>query len=232
MTEKYDINQFKNPLLTVDSVLFTVNNGSLKVLMVKRANQPFIGYWGLPGGFVDIDIDETTDKTALRKLKEKTSIEPLYIEQLQAFSSKDRDPRGFSVTLVYFALIAEQDVSSHIDTVEDVQWIDVNQLKNLSIAFDHQYIIEQAKLRLQQKTLYSMVPVYCLPEYFTVGQLKTVIETIIEKTIQRKSLIRRIEASEMFATIDEKVKSGGRLAQLYKIKPDVNIVNFERNLSA
>tara|TARA_R110000796_G_scaffold68432_5_gene156736 strand:- start:3621 stop:4319 length:699 start_codon:yes stop_codon:yes gene_type:complete len=231
MTEEYDINQFKNPLFTVDSVLFTVKEASLKVLMVKRANQPFIGYWGLPGGFVDIDIDETTDKTALRKLKEKTSVEPLYIEQLQAFSSKDRDPRGFSVTLVYFALIAEQDVSSHIDTVEDVQWIDVNQLKSLSIAFDHQYIIEQAQLRLQQKALYSMVPVYCLPEYFTIGQLKTVIETIIGKSIQRKSLIRRIEASEMFATIDEKVKSGGRLAQLYKIKPDVDIVNFERNLS-
>jgi len=168
MTEEYDINQFKNPLFTVDSVLFTVKEASLKVLMVKRANQPFIGYWGLPGGFVDIDIDETTDKTALRKLKEKTSVEPLYIEQLQAFSSKDRDPRGFSVTLVYFALIAEQDVSSHIDTVEDVQWIDVNQLKSLSIAFDHQYIIEQAQLRLQQKALYSMVPVYCLPEYFTI----------------------------------------------------------------
>ena len=111
MTEEYDINQFKNPLFTVDSVLFTVKEASLKVLMVKRANQPFIGYWGLPGGFVDIDIDETTDKTALRKLKEKTSVEPLYIEQLQAFWSKDRDPRGFSVTFVYFALIAEQDVS-------------------------------------------------------------------------------------------------------------------------
>jgi 8-oxo-dGTP diphosphatase len=231
MTEKYDINQFKNPLFTVDSVLFTVKDTALKVLMVKRANQPFIGFWGLPGGFVDIDIDDTTDKTALRKLKEKTSIAPPYIEQLQAFSSSDRDPRGFSVTLVYFALIAEQDVSSHIDTVEDVQWIDVNQLKSLSIAFDHQYIIEQAQLRLQQKALYSMVPVYCLPEYFTIGQLKTVIETIIGKSIQRKSLIRRIEASEMFATIDEKVKSGGRLAQLYKIKPDVDIVNFERNLS-
>ncbi|WP_350998441.1 MULTISPECIES: NUDIX domain-containing protein [unclassified Shewanella] len=231
MTEKYDINQFKNPLFTVDSVLFTVKDTALKVLMVKRANQPFIGCWGLPGGFVDIDIDDTTDKTALRKLKEKTSIAPPYIEQLQAFSSSDRDPRGFSVTLVYFALIAEQDVSSHIDTVEDVQWIDVNQLKSLSIAFDHQYIIEQAQLRLQQKALYSMVPVYCLPEYFTIGQLKTVIETIIGKSIQRKSLIRRIEASEMFATIDEKVKSGGRLAQLYKIKPDVDIVNFERNLS-
>jgi hypothetical protein len=77
-----------------------------------------------------------------------------------------------------------------------------------------------------------MVPVYCLPEYFTVGQLKSVIETIIGKTIQRKSLIRRIESADMFETIDEKVKSGGRLAQQYKVKAGVDIVNFERNLSA
>tara|TARA_R110000772_G_scaffold86113_2_gene180482 strand:+ start:3719 stop:4426 length:708 start_codon:yes stop_codon:yes gene_type:complete len=231
MTNPYDINAFKNPLFTVDSVLFTVKDDALKVLMVKRANEPFIGSWGLPGGFVDVDSDTTTDVTALRKLEEKTSVAPQYLEQLQAFSGIDRDPRGFSVTLVYFALIAAQEVSSHIETIDDVQWIDIDKIDSLSIAFDHKIIIEQAKKRLQQKTLYSMVPVYCLPEYFTVGQLKSVIETIIGKNIQRKSLIRRIESADMFETIDEKVKSGGRLAQQYKVKPDVDIVNFERNLS-
>lgn len=95
--------------------------------------------------------------------------------------------------------------------------------------------------QLQQKTLYSMAPVYCLPMQFTIGQLKTVIETIIGKLIQRKSLIRRIqrkslirriEASEMFDALDEKVKSGGRLAQLYQVKKGVDIAHFERNLSA
>ncbi|WP_100914168.1 NUDIX hydrolase [Pseudoalteromonas spongiae] len=231
MNKSYDINEFKNPLFTVDSALFTVIGNSLKVLMVKRANEPFLGRWGLPGGFVDVDIDDSTDLTALRKLKEKTSVAPQYLEQLRTFSGINRDPRGFSVTLVYFALVAEQDVSSHIDTVEDAQWVDIKQIADLSVAFDHKHIIEQAKERLQQKALYSMVPVYCLPEYFTVSQLKSVIEAIIGKTIQRKSLIRRIEAAEMFEVLDEKVKSGGRLAQLYKVKPGVDIVNFERNLS-
>jgi len=99
------------------------------------------------------------------------------------------------------------------------------------VAFDHKYIIEQAKARLKQKALYSMAPVYCLPEHFTVGQFKSVIETIIGKPVQRKSIIRRIEAADMFETLDEKVKSGGRLAQLYKVKAGVDIVNFERNLS-
>ncbi len=231
MNKSYDINEFKNPLFTVDSALFTVIGNSLKVLMVKRANEPFLGRWGLPGGFVDVDIDDSTDLTALRKLKEKTSVAPQYLEQLRTFSGINRDPRGFSVTLVYFALVAEQDVSSHIDTVEDAQWVDIKQIADLPVAFDHKHIIEQAKERLQQKALYSMVPVYCLPEYFTVSQLKSVIEAIIGKTIQRKSLIRRIEAAEMFEVLDEKVKSGGRLAQLYKVKPGVDIVNFERNLS-
>lgn len=231
MNKSYDINEFKNPLFTVDSALFTVIGNSLKVLMVKRANEPFLGRWGLPGGFVDVDIDDSTDLTALRKLKEKTSVAPQYLEQLRTFSGINRDPRGFSVTLVYFALVAEQDVSSHIDTVEDAQWVDIKQIADLSVAFDHKHIIEQAKERLQQKALYSMVPVYCLPEYFTVSQLKSVIEAIIGKTIQRKSLIRRIEAAEMFEVLDEKVKSGGRLAQLYKVKSGVDIVNFERNLS-
>ncbi len=232
MMDTYDINAFKNPLFTVDSVLFTVKSDALKVLMVKRANEPFSGTWGLPGGFVDVDSDINTDVTALRKLREKTSVAPQYLEQLQTFSSIDRDPRGFSVTLVYFALIAAQEVSSHIETIDDVQWINIDKIDSLSIAFDHRFIIKQAKERLQQKALYSMVPVYCLPEYFTVGQLKSVIETIIGKTIQRKSLIRRIESADMFETTDEKVKSGGRLAQQYKVKAGVDIVNFERNLSS
>lgn len=231
MTNSYDINEYKNPLFTVDSVLFTVKDDALKVLLVKRANEPFIGSWGLPGGFVDVDTDATTDMSALRKLEEKTSVAPQYLEQLQTFSGIDRDPRGFSVTLVYFALIAAQEVSSHIETIDDVQWIDTDKLDNLTIAFDHKVIIEQAKERLQQKALYSMVPVYCLPEYFTVGQFKSVIETIIGKTIQRKSLIRRIESADMFETSEEKIKSGGRLAQQYKVKSGVDIVNFERNLS-
>lgn len=76
-----------------------------------------------------------------------------------------------------------------------------------------------------------MILVFCLPEYFTVSQFKSVIETIIGKAIKRKCLIRRIEAAAMFEAVDEKVQSGGRRTQLYKIKPGVDIVNFERNLS-
>jgi ADP-ribose pyrophosphatase YjhB (NUDIX family) len=229
--QEYDINQFKNPLFTVDSVLFTVVDSVIKVLLVKRASEPFAGRWGLPGGFVDVDKDDNTDMTARRKLTEKTGLSPRYLEQLQVFSGINRDPRGFSVTSAYYALVAHQSVESNIETVEQAKWINLDELTSLAVAFDHKLIINIAHKRLQQKALYSMVPIYCCPEQFTVGQLKDVIETIIEKGIQRKSLMRRIEASDMFEFVDEKVHSGGRSAQLYKTKKDVNMAHFERNLS-
>jgi 8-oxo-dGTP diphosphatase len=230
--QEYDINKFKNPLFTVDSVLFTVENRVLKVLMVKRAIEPFSGRWGLPGGFVDVDKDDNTDMTARRKLAEKTGLVPRYLEQLQVFSGVNRDPRGFSVTSAYFALVAQQSVESKIETVDQASWIALSELENLAVAFDHKHIIHTAHKRLQQKALYSMIPVYCCPEFFTVGQLKDVIETIIGKDIQRKSLMRRIESSDMFEFVDQKMQSGGRLAQLYKLKKDVDLTHFERNLGA
>ncbi|NHQ84795.1 NUDIX hydrolase [Iodobacter sp. HSC-16F04] len=223
--------EYTNPLFTVDSVLFTVKNGQLMVLLVKRAQAPFTGDWALPGGFIDVQQDKNTDATASRKLEAKTGLKPAYLEQLQVISGPDRDPRGFSVTLAYFALVAWQDVSPQISSVESASWIAVNDLKKTNLAFDHLQIIQMAKQRLQQKTLYSMTPVFCLPGQFTIAQLKTVIEAIIEKPIQRKSLMRRIEASGIFEISEEKIPSGGRMAQLYTLKPGADLVNFERNLS-
>ena len=198
--------------------------------MVKRSIEPFLGRWGLPGGFVDIDIDDDTDMTARRKLREKTGLSPQYLEQLQVFSSINRDPRGFSLTAAYFALVAHQPATPNIDTVEQAEWLNVSDLPTTPVAFDHKHIIDIAYKRLRQKALYSMLPIYCCRPLFTIGQLKAVIETIIGKAIQRKTLMRRIESSDMFDTEDEKVRSGGRLAQLYRAKKDVSMTHFERNL--
>lgn len=225
------MSSYENPMLTIDNTLFTVYDNELRILLVKRSINPYMGLWSLPGGFVDPNIDKSTEETAKRKLLEKSGVKPNYLEQLESFSGPNRDPRGFSVTLVYFALIGYQQASVHINTVDDAEWISINQLKEMELAFDHKKIIEIALQRLQQKTLYSMVPAFCLPELFTISDLKRVIEIIIEKPIQRKSLMRRVEASNMFEIVDEKAVTGKRQAQIYKRKPDVSIINFERNFS-
>lgn len=223
---------FTQPLFTVNNVMFAIDNAKLKVLLVKRAAEPYNNYWSLPGGFIDVKVDKDVEACAMRKLQQKTGLTPAYLEQLEVFSGKDRDPRGYSVSLAFYALLPYTTVSSNVNSVSHACWWPLDELDKLTLAFDHQLIVSQAYQRLQQKALYSMLPVFCLPSTFTVGQLKTVIETILGKEIQRKSLMRRIEASNMFTLTEQKQHSGGRQAQLYQLKPGVNITHFNRNMGA
>ncbi|WP_416885883.1 NUDIX hydrolase [Marinospirillum sp.] len=221
---------FTQPLFTVDNVMFAIDQGQLTVLLVKRGIEPYLAAWSLPGGFIDVQVDQDVQACARRKLEQKTGLTPAYLEQLQVFSGAQRDPRGYSVSLAFFALVPYTPVSSQISSATQASWWPLEQLDSLPLAFDHREIIQQAHQRLQQKALYSLLPVFCLPSTFTVGQLKTVIETILGREIQRKSLMRRIEASGMFILTEHKQASGGRQAQLYQLKPGVDITHFSRNM--
>jgi len=227
---QYDASRFPSPLVTVDSVLFTLHQQALCVLLVERANHPQKGYWGLPGGFIDMARDDSTRATAMRKLTEKTGVSPSWLEQLDTFSGPDRDPRGWSLTVTWFALIAWADCEPHIASVSDARWVPITRLADYSLAFDHQKIITAALHRLRQKTMYSLLPVYCLPETFTHGQLQEATEVILGQSIQRKSLIRRFEASGMFEETGESMATGTRKARLWRRKPGVDIHLFSRNL--
>ena len=131
--DSYDASRFPSPLVTVDSVLLTLHEQVLCVLLVERANPPQQGYWGLPGGFIDIEQDESTRATALRKLTEKTGISPSWLEQLDTFSGAQRDPRGWSLTIAWYALISWVACAPHVATVSDAKWVPVSALDDLSL---------------------------------------------------------------------------------------------------
>ncbi|HEY5996187.1 MAG TPA: NUDIX domain-containing protein, partial [Candidatus Deferrimicrobiaceae bacterium] len=101
------------PYCLVDVVIFTILDDRLQVLLVQRPDRPddpFPSAWALPGGFIHVERDATLEDAARRKLLEKTGIASGYLEQLGSFGSRDRDPRGWSVTTVYFALISSEGV--------------------------------------------------------------------------------------------------------------------------
>ncbi len=230
--DAYDASRFPSPLVTVDSVLFTLHEQALCVLLVERASQPQQGRWGLPGGFIDMERDASTQATALRKLTEKTGVTPPWLEQLDTFSGATRDPRGWSLTIAWYALISWVACAPHIASVSDAKWVPVAALDDIELAFDHREIIQRALERLRQKTKYSLLPVYCLPDTFTQTQLQEATEIILGQPIQRKSLIRRFEASGMFEETGESVATGARKARVWRRKPDVDIHLFSRNLLA
>ncbi|TAK63373.1 NUDIX domain-containing protein [Methylobacter sp.] len=226
----YDKHQYDSPLLTIDAVLFTYHQECLKVLLVERSNYPERGKWGLPGGFVDLQRDKTLEDTVRRKLAEKTGVEPPYLEQLQSIGNTQRDPRGWSVTVAYTALMAFQSCETHVASVADVQWLELDRVSRMDLAFDHQTIIGLARERMRQKALYSIVPAYALPETFTLPELQHLHEVLIGKPLQKKSFRRRIEQAELLINTGEKRSEGGRPATLYRMKQTSGAYTFVRNL--
>ena len=229
-TDRWDIGDLKLPLLTVDSVLFTYHEKSLKILLVLRSSEPEKGKWALPGGIVDIDIDINIESTALRKLVEKTSVEPSYLDQLETVGNKKRDPRNWSVTVCYTALIAYQSCEQHVSTVSDVRWVEIGEALKMRLAFDHNDLVLSARKRMRQRALYSISPGYALPEIFTLGELQHLHELLIGKPIQKRSFRRRIELAELLINTGKKRQEGGRPAALYRMKDESMSHRFVRNL--
>ena len=95
--------QYARPALTVDVVVFALDDLDLKVMLIQRDLKPFEGQWALPGGFVR--VDETLADAARRELQEETGLKDIFLEQLYTFGDLDRDPRERVVTVAYYALV-------------------------------------------------------------------------------------------------------------------------------
>ena len=128
--EEYDPYKYKNPCATTDAVVFSyageqeLSEKKLKVLLVKRGNHPSIGYWALPGGFVN--LKENLEQTARRELEEETGVKGLPVEQFACYGAWNRDPRARVITTAYFSLVKEQDVKVHAgDDAADAAWFQV-----------------------------------------------------------------------------------------------------------
>jgi ADP-ribose pyrophosphatase YjhB (NUDIX family) len=132
----YDITAFEQPSVTVDMLLFTISNKavdnyrklpekSLKVLLIKRNEHPFIGHWAIPGGFVG--MKESLETAAYRELKEETGVENAYLEQLYTYGDIKRDPRGRIISTAYMALVNPDEITTEAGSdADDARWFTVD----------------------------------------------------------------------------------------------------------
>jgi len=121
------------PMVTVDAVVFDASGTSPKVLLIKRANEPFKGKWAFPGGFVD--MDEELEDAAARELAEETGLAGVKLEQLYTFGRCGRDPRGRNITVAFIGVTKDNQIKSGDDAAE-ARWFDINKLPP-NMAFDH-----------------------------------------------------------------------------------------------
>jgi 8-oxo-dGTP diphosphatase len=206
--------KYPRPALTVDCVVFGFDEGDLKVLLIERDLEPFAGRWALPGGFVQ--VDESLDDAALRKLREETGVNRVFLEQLHTFGRPDRDPRERVVSVAYYALVklSLHGVKAATDA-RNAAWFAVNDLPRL--AFDHGEIVEVALQRLKNKARHEPVGFELLPPKFTLTQLQHLYETILETPLDKRNFRRKILSMDLLIETDEIEKNvAHRAARLYR----------------
>lgn len=231
----YNIHDFDVPLTSVDLVIFTLREQALQVLLVRRAEHPYKGKWALPGGFIDVHRDKDLDATALRKLREKTGVAAPYLEQLQGFGNGTRDPRGWSATFAYFALISSEGVELHHGAGADaVCWEPVDGLGVANeLAFDHAAILAVAVQRLRNKVEYTSLPAHLLPEEFTLSELQRVYEIVLGRPVDKSAFRKRVKEGDFLEEIPGKQRRGSnRPAQLYRIRSGQPTVYFSRAIGS
>lgn len=192
------IYEYPRPALTVDCVVFGIEDDSLKVLLIERALEPFAGQWALPGGFVR--MMETTDEAARRELVEETGLSNVFLEQLYTFSRVDRDPRERIVSVAHYALVRSSAVQGGSDASE-ARWFDVRELPPL--AFDHRDIVEVALERLRGKVRYQPIGFELLPGKFTLGQLQRLYESILGRELDKRNFRRAFLRMNILEELDE-----------------------------
>jgi 8-oxo-dGTP diphosphatase len=192
------------------------------VLFVERptaAGEPFPGKWALPGGFIDTSLDQDLQGCARRKLKEKTGVEAPYLEQLGSFGNATRDPRGWSATHVYFALMASDDVTLRPGgNAPRSRWIGVGEGVKESLAFDHAELLKVALARLRSKVEYTSLPAFLLPAEFTLTQLQRNYEVVLGRPLEKKAFRTRILSAEILESVPRRQSGPNRPAQLYRLK--------------
>ena len=198
----------------VDVVLFTIQDGALKVLLIKRARAPFLREWSLPGGLVR--RDESVDEAALRELQAETGIKTVYLEQLYTFGDLDRDPRQRVMTVAYYAVVdwGRVELRAFARNGSSARWCAVTRLP--ALAFDHTQIVGYALERLQNKVNYTSVAFQLLPRTFTWRELQQAYEIILGKSLDKRNFRKKmLQLGILRDTGEQRVEGRQRPARLY-----------------
>ena len=176
ITNKWE-SDYWHPAVTTDAVVFGFDGEKLNVLLIERGGDPFKGAWALPGGFIT-QKDASAQAAVYRELHEETNVEGIYLEELQTFSKEDRDPRERVITIAFFALVVKDQYKiMGGDDARNAKWFPIDELPQL--AFDHDYIINVALERLQQRIHFEPIGFHLLDKEFTMTQLQNIYIAIL-----------------------------------------------------
>lgn len=211
------------PIVNADVALFTLDAESrLRVLLIQRANNPAPKGWALPGGLLNPEVDQSLDDTALRVLANKTQIALPHLEQVVTHSGPDRDPRGWSVSTLYYALLPSDQVPAVAgNKTEAIEWADPENPGH-RLGFDHALMLTKALTTLRNKVARGALPLHLLPPQFTITELQHACEAILGRDLDKGAFRRQLKNSDALVEVPgEFVRGPQRPAQLFRAAPNL-----------
>ena len=222
--------------VTVDIAVFTIRDDALQILLIERGEEPFLGAWALPGGFVlpTEDLDDAAD----RELWEETGVRPgsAHLEQLGSYGDPERDPRMRTVTVAYWAICSGLPMlrgggdawRAELKPVEKIEREEVR------LAFDHERIVRDAVERTRAKLEYTALAARFCPPEFTISELRRVFETVWNTRIDPGNFQRNVQNRSAFnRQLQRSFPAGrGRPAALWSVTDETGLAKpLERPLA-
>lgn len=215
-------------LVALDSIIFGFDGEELKLLLVKRGVEANRDTWSLMGGWVR--PNESLEDASNRILYELTGLTDIYLEQLYAFGSPQRDPVERTVAVTYFALVNVADYDQKISHTYDAQWFSMHELPEM--LFDHADMTRMAVERLRYKASQHPIGFELLPEKFTIPQLQKLYEAIFDTTIDKRNFSRKILSTSLLIKLNEKQKGYSKKgAFLYTVNQEKYKQQFDSFLN-
>jgi 8-oxo-dGTP diphosphatase len=217
------------PSISTDSIIFGLDQGKLKVLLIKRAIEPSVGLWALPGGFVL--EQEDLDQSARRTLEGMTGMSKVFMEQVYTFGQVNRFPRRRVVTVAYYALInyTLDNLKAGPDASE-IYWFEIGEIPEL--IFDHRYILDKALAFLRAKVRNEPIGFELLPRKFTLTQLQGLYEAVLGTTFDTRNFRKKLLKMNLLLPLEEtQTGVAHRAARLYSFNRDTYAKLKERGFT-
>ena len=206
-------NEHSKVWVSVDVIIFGFDESKLKILIGRRQMDPGRGEWSLYGGFVN--AEEGLDEAAARTLYNLTGLRNLYMRQVAAFGSVDRDPGERVISIAYYALINVKDYDDNLRKEYGLEWVDINNIPTLYS--DHQEMVNQALHIMRQKIKTEPISFRLLPTLFTLTQLQHLYEAVQGEEVDKRNFSKRIKEMDFIEKTELIDKtSSKRGAYLYR----------------
>lgn len=215
---------YKNIGIHVLSTLFTVDKGVVKVLLVKRTNNPYNGYWALPSGA--LYNNELLEVGAKRELKEKTGIDNVNLEMVGVFDKLDRSNLARMIGISFLGVIDINKVNIQKTTLKtsNAEYFPIDSIPIL--AYDHNEVIDKSLEILKNKIVKSNILKELFSKEFTLPELQKVYEALLNKNIDRRNFRKKMLSLNIIEDTNKtKIFEGKRPAKLYKFKNNITDKN-------